>query len=515
MDADVEARGASAPPLKSEKDAADAHDPSLSSSTDNMAAADDSSAAAHKPWHKRAIAYFTANTMEASAQGPTPLEKRTDRRAYTGFTLWFTLNCNILPITFGMLGPEFGCSLRDSALVALFFTLLTALAPAYFSTLGPQTGMRQMMQARYSFGRYIVSIPVLLNMATLTGFCVIMVVIGGQCLTAVSGGSLSPYVGIVVMSLVALFVSFCGYKVLHVYEKYSWAPALLAIVVATGCGGKHLKEQTAVDASPAAAVVSFGMVVASYMLPWAAIASDFFTYVDPRVRPRTIFLSSYAGLVLSTVPLMTLGAAIAGALANVPAWNDGYEANMVGGVLDAMLQPAGGFGRFMTVLLALSLIGNTSATSYAITVNFPMLVPALGRVPRHLYAVFLAAVVIGVGIGASKDFYNNLNNFITLIGYWAAAFIAAFLVEHLWFRRGDCRNYDPRDWDSAGRLPLGIAAICAGLCSVALIVPSMSQVWYVGPIAETTGDLGFEFAFVVTALLYGPFRLLEKKLSGR
>ena len=55
-------------------------------------------------------------------------------------------------ITFGMIGPIFGLSLRDSALVILFFTLLTTLLPAYLSTLGPKIGMRQMVQARYSFG---------------------------------------------------------------------------------------------------------------------------------------------------------------------------------------------------------------------------------------------------------------------------------------------------------------------------------------------------------------------------
>ena len=46
----------------------------------------------------------------------------------------------------------YGLSLRDSALVILFFCLLTTTAPAYLSTFGPKTGMRQMVQARYSFG---------------------------------------------------------------------------------------------------------------------------------------------------------------------------------------------------------------------------------------------------------------------------------------------------------------------------------------------------------------------------
>ena len=52
-----------------------------------------------------------------------------------------------------MLGTNiYGLSLRDSSLIILFFTLLTTLLPAYLSTLGPKLGMRQMVQARYSFG---------------------------------------------------------------------------------------------------------------------------------------------------------------------------------------------------------------------------------------------------------------------------------------------------------------------------------------------------------------------------
>jgi len=57
-----------------------------------------------------------------------------------------------------MLGPSYGLGLRDSSLVILFFTLLTSTLPAYLSTLGPKTGMRQMIQARFSFG-YVIKDP--------------------------------------------------------------------------------------------------------------------------------------------------------------------------------------------------------------------------------------------------------------------------------------------------------------------------------------------------------------------
>jgi purine-cytosine permease-like protein len=47
---------------------------------------------------------------------------------------------------------DFGMSLRDSCLVILFFGLLTCIPPAYMGIGGMATGMRQQIQARYSFG---------------------------------------------------------------------------------------------------------------------------------------------------------------------------------------------------------------------------------------------------------------------------------------------------------------------------------------------------------------------------
>lgn len=124
----------------------------------------------------------------------------------------------------------------------------------------------------------------LLNLATLTGFIVIIYVVGGQCLSAVSGGSLTPDVGIVIIGILSLLISFCGFKVLHYYETYAFIPAIIAIAIATGCGGSALKNQV-VPAEPASAsmVLNFGMIVAGYMIPWAAIASDLTTYFDPKV----------------------------------------------------------------------------------------------------------------------------------------------------------------------------------------------------------------------------------------
>ncbi|KAI1495779.1 NCS1 nucleoside transporter [Biscogniauxia marginata] len=465
---------------------------------------------------KLAMKAISAGPVEERGVLPVPLEERTSTKYSSYFSIWACININLLPITFGLLGSStFGLSLRDCALVILFFCLLTAAIPVYLGTLGPKTGLRQMIQARYSFGRYLVCIPVVLNLATLTGFCVVICVIGGQCLSAVTGGTLTPDVGIVIIGVLAMLVSFCGYFFLHSYEKFAWVPAVIAIVIVTGCGGSHLHDQAPTEPATAASVLSFGGVIASYMIPYATLSSDFTTYLNPKFPSWRLFLYGYAGLVIPPVLLMTLGAAIGGAISNVPGWQEGYDTTAVGGVLASMASSAGGFGEFIVVALAFTMLGNISATMYSITLNFQILVPQLVRVPRYVFSIVVTAIVIPVSIKAATDFFDNLENFIALIGYWSAAFSSALITEHVVFRRCQYDTYDPKIWNTASRLPLGIAAITASALSFALVIPSMAQVWFTGPIAKSAGDIGFELAFVLTAVFYIPLRIMEKKLSGR
>ncbi|EFQ32902.1 NCS1 nucleoside transporter [Colletotrichum graminicola] len=458
-----------------------------------------------------------AGRVEEGGIQPIPLEARTNTKYFNAFTIWCSVNTNILAITFGMLGPvSFGLGLRDSALVILFFNLLSTLPPAYLATWGPKTGMRQMIQARFSFGYYFVYVPVVLNLATLTGFCVIICVIGGQCLSAVSEGDLSTAVGIVLIGISALLISFCGFNVLHFYEGYAWMPALVAIVIAVGCGGEQLKLQAPAEPATASGVLSFGGVIASYMIPWACIASDLTTYFDPtkRLVSHRIFAYSYLGLLVPTILLMTLGAAIGGAMSSIPAWQDGFNSTLVGGVLGAMLSPAGGFGKFILVVLAFTMLANISGTMYAITLNFQTLIPSF-RLPRYIFSVIVTAIIIPISIRAAHDFFLNLENFIALIGYWSASFVGIVVVEHWVFRRANYNMYEAVIWEDSSKLPWGLAAIGAAALSFALVIPCISQVWFTGPIAVTTGDIGFEVAFVLSALLYLPLRYAERRLVGR
>lgn len=218
---------------------------------------------------------------------------------------------------------------------------------------------------------------------------------------------------------------------------------------------------------------------------------------------------------IPTILLMTLGAAVAGAIPNNPVWQEQYDQFLVGGALAGMLAPAGGFGKFVLTLLALTLLGNTCGTFYSITLNFQTLIPWLFRVPRYVFAILITIIIIVVSITAVNDFFESIENVVSLIGYWSSQFCAIVIVEDVVFRRRNYASYDHAIWRDASKLPVGIAALSAGVLAWGLIVPFMSQVWFQGPLSKKTGDIGFEIAFVLSGSLYIPLRYLEKRITGR
>lgn len=214
------------------------------------------------------------------------------------------------------------------------------------------------------------------------------------------------------------------------------------------------------------------------------------------------------------MPLLILGAAIGGAVPNVPSWNEAYHSTGIGGVIGEMLAPAGGFGKFVLVMAALSVIGNISVSMYSVALNLQMLLPFFAKIHRFFFILVTTALMIPMAIRAAAQWEESLTNFLAVIGYWAGCFDAVLIVELLVFRRMDYSTYDHAIWNVGRKLPPGIAAVGASLVSLALVIPGMAEPWFTGPIAKTTGDIGFEMAFVVTALSYIPFRWLEIRWRG-
>jgi purine-cytosine permease-like protein len=125
---------------------------------------------------------------------------------------------------------------------------------------------------------------VALNLCTIAGFGVIDTVLAGTTLSAVANGHIDATTGIVITAIVGMFIAFGGYRVLHQYERYSWVFALVAIVIATGTGGSELMNQASTKPAAAATVVSFGGVIAGFLIPWAVSSLSISTIANPLIH---------------------------------------------------------------------------------------------------------------------------------------------------------------------------------------------------------------------------------------
>ncbi|KAF4437416.1 hypothetical protein F53441_13050 [Fusarium austroafricanum] len=416
--------------------------------------------------------------IEENGVRPVPPEERTQTQHNNLFTvLWTCLLC-ILSLPTGALGTaQYGLSLRDVSLIIIFFNIVTCIPPALISIDGYKTGMRQMIQARYSFGLNLGIIPILLNAGTVTGFTLLGSIVSGQAIAAANEkASISVNVGIGIVCTLSFCLAFLGYRALHVWQRWQWVPNLIAIVIAVGCGGKHLMNQADHDSASVKSVIRYGSLMAGYFMTFGG--------TNPKASKLKVFTYVYLGLTAPSTPLLILGAAIGGAIPNVESWQTAWDNYGIGGVMAGMLKPAGGFGKLVLVVLALNVVGNMVLSNYSVALCLQMLVPAFSKIPRFFFIIVTLAIMIPMSIYAAAQWEKSLVNFLSVIGYWAGCFDAIVIEELIVFRKMDYSSYDPRIWDRAGRLPTGLAATGASLISLGLVIPAMDTPWFTGPIGK-------------------------------
>jgi len=182
----------------------------------------------------------------------------------------------------------------------------------------------------------------------------------------------------------------------------------------------------------------------------------------------------------------------------------------------AVLRKTGDFGDFLIVLLALTIPSSCAPNMYTFGTSFMTMGSWFSKVPRFVYVILAEAILIPIAIIGAKSFYATLVDILNLIGYWSTMFGVIIILEHVLFRKNTWSNYNVDEWDQPEKLPLGLAAVASFLCSCGIIIPSMAQAWYTGPIAKVgTGDIGILTGSATVLLTYPIFRLAEKKMTGR
>jgi len=461
---------------------------------------------------------------------------RTHVRIFDNFTMWLSANLVISTIALGALATQaFFLGFWDGLAVIIIFNALGVLPVAFFSTLGPKLGLRQMTISRFAFGWVGGIIMAIFNVAACIGWSAVNVIIGGQLVSALTNGAIPRWAGILVIAILTTLVSIYGYRYVHRYERYAWIPMaiIFVILLIVAAPHMHIIPTPVFNAAEIAGLISFGGAVYGFATGWSSYAADYNVNQPENTSPSRVFWLTFLGVFIPCVLLETLGMAFTS-----------WKALGGGDLLAAVASPLGGFGKFLVVLLALSVIANNIPNDYSLGLSMQVLGKAFMRVKRYVWTLIGAVVYVAIALSVASNFNETLTSFLLLVAYWLGPWAIILIIEHFVFRHG---RYNVDDWNTPSRLPIGWAAIVSmaigligaflGFAQVLTIgkslfpIPGVNEsllfcngsscLWAitgkVGGLVNPPGgmDVGFELGLVLAAISYLILRRIELNNSPR
>lgn len=367
---------------------------------------------------------FLLQGAETKGIEPVTDEKKHGDSIVNSASMWFSANMVIAAFSMGTLGPMvYDLNFGQSVFVIIFFNILGILGVAFFSGFGAEFGLRQMILSRYMVGNFTARVFAAINIVACIGWGVVNMIASVELLEVVNLGpnQCPPWAGCLVITGGTFLVTFLGYKVIHIYEKYSWIPNFAVFLVIIAC----LKKNDSFSNGPwtggkttAGNVLSFGTSTFGFAAGWTTYAADYTVYLPRKTNKYKIFFSLCFGLLFPLFFCMILGAAAARCTNRNSLYLDYYEKYSVGGLTYATLVPKSLhiFGRFCCVVLSLSTITNNTPNMYSIALSAQALWEPLARIPRILWTVVGNGAVLGISIAAYYKFSNFMQNFMDSIG---------------------------------------------------------------------------------------------------
>ena len=262
------------------------------------------------------------------------------------------------------------------------------------------------------------------NVVACVGWSAINVIVGAQLLNAVNS-DVPGYAGIIIIAAATFLITLFGYKIVHLYEFWSWIPSFIVFLIVVGefaHSGAFKKLPMGAGKAETGSVLSYAASIFGFGTGWTSFAADYTVYQPHNVSRVKIFAWTYGGLILPLLFLEILGVAVA--TAYVPAstkglvnpFYDGYAASGVGGLLAAVLfPPLGRFGQFCLLVLALSIIANNCPNMYSLTFSMQVLGRWTQAVPRLIWTFIGTLVYCAIAIPGYAHFEKVLEDFMLLI----------------------------------------------------------------------------------------------------
>lgn len=452
----------------------------------------------------------------------------------------FVLGTTIFELTFnqsvkyGMIGHLLGCALAG-----------------YCATMGPKSGCRQMVTARYLFGWWFVKFVALIGCVGVLGWSVVNCVVGGQILASVSDGKVPLAVGIVIVATLSFMVSIFGIKQLLRVEKYIAIPVMISFLLLYISSSNKFSElktfsNADVDSKTMTGnILSFFSVAYAVTGTWGTITSDYYILFPESTPSYQVFFLTFFGIAIPTTFVAIIGCILSTLSVVEPDYAKAYGEYGMGGALSQGFSRWNGFGKFLAVLLLLSLIANNIINTYSAAFSFQLTAVWLAKIPRWLWAIVITCGYLACALVGRNSFSDILGNFLPMIGYWVSMYFIMLLEENVIFRRYFLhlytKEFPPHDSDSQDDLPAtfksrkqnynwnawndydvlthGYAAMVAFLCGIPGAVIGMAQHYYVGVVArkigEYGGDIGMWLTMAISGIVFPILRYAELKKFGR
>lgn len=476
----------------------------------------------------------------------------TTRQLITVFGLWFA-GCGGVTSMSSFFLPTlvFGLNLKNALISGLVALNFGCLVPAYCSLMGPKSGCRQVVSARFVFGYWGVKIVALICVVGLVGWSVVNLVVGGQMFKAAFGLRLE--IGIVIISVVSLVVAVFGIKVVLKFQTILSIPIIIAnillyVVVFKKIGAipesNRLVEAEGLDnLTFSGNWITFFTIGFSVTSTWGGCSSDYYIIFPEDTPSWKIFSVTFFGIAIPTTLVATVGTVCGAVAFGIPEWMETYEDTGIGGLIYKSYSVWGNFGKFLVVVLFMSLICNNVINSYSGAFDLQLIDSYLALVPRWAYALLITVVALVLSIVGKNNVADIMSNFLPMLGYWITIYIAVLLEENFIFRTKWMMHlhhkefsdigteteeeieskkdylYNWTAWNDQSRITHGLAAMGSFVVGAAAAVVGMNQTYFQGPAAKAIGDyggdIGFFLAFASAGLFYAPARYYELKKFGK
>jgi NCS1 nucleoside transporter family len=418
---------------------------------------------------------------------------------------WMSPNLEFATVFVGVIGVLFfGLSFWMAALAIVVGTAAGALSQGVLSTWGPKHGLPQMVIGRSAFGFLGNILP--------TGLMSVTAGIGWFAVNSVSGAyalntlwHMPKGLALVIIVLVQIAVAFFGHNLVHSFERFVF-PFLAVVFVIATVAVFHKAHLGAHAAGGIPTVGAFLIEVGAafgYAAGWNPYASDYTRYQAPKANEKAVGWYAGLGIFVSCVVLELAGAASVTAVAS-PSNNPTSDFT---GVMPTWIAD-------LTLLaIAIGAISANVLNIYSGAMSFlAMGIKLPLALRRAIVAVVFGAVGLIVAFTGLHDAGKKYENFLLVIAYWIAPWLAVVFVDR-WLRRGskiDRIVDDTRYTNWAGPIAMALGmAISIWLFS--------NQSKYLAPIPKhhpAIGDITFEVGFVISAVSYYVlFKLLRPRVD--